>query len=270
MSSLRPIFMALLLLAPVHAMAEALVLLQGYLGNDDPWRRSGAAAALLAAGWSDGGHLVTTPHGIINRGPRGHGSRRFYTLALDTEAPLLVQARQLEPYVADIRRQHTGETLYLVGYSAGGVVGRLYMVQHPQTRVGALITIGSPHLGTASAEAGLLAGQSPLGLIAPLLGADGLNRSQGLYHDLAREQPGSLLFWLNRQPHPQSRYISVVHRGGGLLGIGDLIVPQWSQDMNNVPVLRGRVQTIAVAAGHELRASDGKLLVEILRRLHSS
>lgn len=264
---LRLLLIALLLSAPVYAMAEALVLLQGYLGNDDPWRRSGVASALLGAGWRDGGHLLTTRRGIIAQGAAGYGVRRFYTLAFDTEAPLLVQARQIEPPMAEILRQHQGESLYLVGHSAGGVLGRLYMVQHPQVLISALITLSSPHLGTASAEAGLFAGQSPLGLFAPLFGAEGLNRSQGLYQDLAREQPGTLLFWLNRQPHPLSRYISVVHSGGGLLGLGDLIVPPWSQDMNNVPALRGRAQTLTVPGGHELNASDGALLVELLRRL---
>lgn len=270
MTCLRPLLIVLFLSVPMHAVAEAMVLLQGYLGNDNPWRRSGVSSVLLGAGWSDGGHLIAIPRGIVHNGGTGYGSRRFYTLALDTEAPLLVQARQLGPYMAEILRQHAGETIYLVGHSAGGVLGRLYMVQHPQVRISALITISSPHLGTASAEAGLFAGQSPLGLFAPLLGADGLNRSQGLYHDLAREQPGTLLFWLNRQPHPQSRYFSVVHSGGGLLGLGDLIVPSWSQDMNNVPVLRGQAQTLAVPGGHELGPVDGAILIKILRRLHAS
>ena len=270
MARLCLFLMVLLLTLPVYAVAEAMVLLQGYLGNDDPWRRSGVASALLGAGWNDGGHLITTPRGVVHRSATGYSTRRFYTLALDTEAPLLEQARQLDPYMAEILQQHSGETLYLVGHSAGGVLGRLYMVQHPQIRIGALITFSSPHLGTASAEAGLFAGQSPLGLFAPLLGADGLNRSQGLYHDLAREQPGTLLFWLNRQPHPRSRYFSVVHNGGGLLGLGDLVVPQWSQDMNNVPVLHGRSQTLGVPGGHELSPADGGLLLKILRRLHAS
>jgi hypothetical protein len=144
------------------------------------------------------------------------------------------------------------------------------MVQHPEVRIAALLTIATPHLGTATAELGLMASQSPLGWVAPLLGAGSLSRSQGLYHDLSREQPGSLLFWLNRQPHPSSRYLCVIHTGGGLLGMGDLVVPEWSQDMNNVAALRGAVVSVAAAGEHLLTPADGELLLELLRRLQAS
>jgi hypothetical protein len=144
------------------------------------------------------------------------------------------------------------------------------MVQHPEVRIAALLTIATPHLGTGTAELGLMASQSPLGWVAPFMGADSLNRSQGLFYDLSREQPGSLLFWLNRQPHPSSRYLCVTHAGGGLLGMGDLVVPEWSQDMNNVAALRGAVVSVAAAGEHLLTPADGELLLELLRRLQAS
>ena len=259
----------LFLLLPGLAAAEAMVLLQGYLAYDDPWRSSGASVAMVQAGWQDGGQLIDGPDGIRRYGPEGRAAKSFYTLALAVEAPLLVQAQQLEHFMAYVRARHEGESIYLVGHSAGGVVARLYMVQHPKVRVSALITIASPHLGTGTAEAGRMMGQSPLSWVAPMMGADTLNRSQGLYHDLMREQPGNLIFWLNRQPHPETRYISVV-RKGGLFGMGDIIVPDWSQDMNNVVPLRGRVHTIPVNADHSLTSADGVLLMELLRRLQAS
>ncbi len=259
-----------LLLLPGLAAAEAMVLLQGYLAYDDPWRSSGASMAMVRGGWQDGGQLFDTPDGVQRNGPPGKAARSFYTLALAVEAPLLVQARQLERFMAYVRARHEGESIYLVGHSAGGVVARLYMVQHPKVRISALITIASPHLGTGTAEAGRMMGQSPLGWVAPLVGAETLNRSQGLYHDLMREQPGNLIFWLNRQPHPESRYISVVRKGGGLFGMGDMIVPEWSQNMNNVSTLRGAVVTIPVNADHSLTPADGQLLLDLLRRMHSS
>lgn len=268
---LRLISLLLLLCLPFcQAGAEAMVLVQGYLGNDDPWRRSGVGSVLEQAGWQDGGHLFVTPRGVAGARSVAPGSKRFYTVALPTDAPLLVQLRALAPLMQYIRSNHPGESLYLVGHSAGGVLARLYMVQHPETGVSALVTIASPHLGTASAEAGLLAGDSPLGWVAPLIGAEELNRSRGLYRDLAREQMGNLLFWLNRQPHPRARYVSVVHRGEVLFPFGDLFVPEWSQDMNNVIVLRGRALTIHTGGVHLLTASDGHLLVTILYRLQHS
>lgn len=271
MSTLRSFFFAVLMLLPLHGAAEAMVLVQGYLGDGDAWRRSGVTRALLEAGWVDGGLLVNGPQGIRRRGGSPlPAPRRFYTVAIDTEAPLLVQERQFAPYISEIRTRHPGESLYLVGHSAGGVLARLYLVQHPGVPISALVTIASPHLGTASAEAGLLAGQGPLGWMAPLFGAEDLNRSQGLYYDLAREQSGNLLYWLNRQPHPATRYISVVRREGGFFGLGDLVVPPWSQDMNNVAALRGRVVTLTVDGPHNLMPSDGLLLLDILHHLHTS
>ena len=102
------------------------------------------------------------------------------------------------------------------------------------------------------------------------MGADDINRSRGLFDDLSREYPGNLLYWLNRQPHPESRYISVVIHDDELFGLGDLLVPEWSQDMNHVPALQGRALTVNVSGGHELNPADGVLLVDLLGRLQRS
>ena len=264
------ILFALCLLLPGIVAAEAMVLVQGYLGEDDPWRRSGVTAVIQLAGWQDGGHLMDSPDGVRRNGPGNKSAKGFYTMALPTEAPLLVQARLLERYMSYVRVRHEGESIYLVGHSAGGVLARLYMVQHPQVRISALITIASPHLGTGTAEVGLMASQSPLGWVAPFIGAQSINRSQGLYHDLSREQPGSLLYWLNRQAHPQSRYVAVTHKDGGFFGMGDLVVPEWSQNMNNVASLRGAVVSVPVSGEHQLNPADGVLLMDIFRRLQAS
>jgi hypothetical protein len=145
------------------------------------------------------------------------------------------------------------------------------MVRHPQAGVDALVTFASPHLGTGSAEVGSMLGQSPLSWVAPFVGAHALNRSQGLYLDLARERPGTFLFWLNRQEHPQARYVAVVRHDDSLLGLGgDLLVADWSQNMNNVYALRGRVRTVRVSRGHGLDHTDGPLLVRVLEQLQRS
>jgi triacylglycerol lipase len=262
----RKIAVILLLLAlPAATPAETLVLLQGYLGDEDYWREAGITRLLDRNGWADAGTLHFTPYGIRADRPTPASNRRVYTLALPSEAPLMVQLRYMEQYLEVVRKLYPGESLFLSGHSAGGVLGRLYMVEHPDIPISALITFASPHLGTDSAEIGAEAGKSPLGWFAPLIGGSVLNRSQGLYHDLVREQPGSLLFWLNRQEHPASRYISVVRGDDGLLNFGDLVVPAWSQDMNHVAALRGRSRKIVTQGGHRLTKQDGELLLEILR-----
>lgn len=245
--------------------AEVLVLLQGYLGEDDPWRRSGVAGALISAGWQDGGHLHASPGGVISTVPPSGAPRHFYTVAVPTEAPLLVQLRHLKPLMGYVRSRHATETLRLAGHSAGGLLGRLYMVHYPDAAISALITIASPHLGTEVAEVGRVVGQSPLGWLAPLVGVESINRSQGLYHDLMREQSGNLLFWLNRQPHPVARYISVVRRDDGAFPFdNDMVVEAWSQDMNRVPVLQGRSELVLTTGDHSLNPGDGTLLVNLL------
>lgn len=256
------------LCAPNIVLAETLVLIQGYLGRAENWHDSGITRALEAAGWADGGQLFLTPRGVQASMGKGVAPKKFFTLDLPTQAPLLIQSRSLEQYLDYLRKLYPDNSLVLVGHSAGGVLGRLYMVQHPDSGVALLITIASPHRGTESAELGLLAGQSPLAWLGPMIGIDTLNRSQGVYHDLMREQPNNLLGWLNYQPHPPATYISIVHDGDkDMLGLGELIVPAWSQDMNLVPALRGRVQTIRRQGGHALNLDDGRALVQLLNRL---
>lgn len=262
----RWILIGLLLTGPLAASAESLILIQGYQAKGADWRSSGITEALTTAGWIDGGQItLSAPALSAPPGPR------FFTVELSTEAQLLRQLEQLAVHIGKVRAVRPGESLILVGHSAGGVLGRLYMVQHPHEPISALITFASPHLGTESAELGLALSQSPLGWASGLLGReyDVLGRSEGLFFDLVRERPGSLLFWLNRQPHPQARYVSVV-RDENLSWVGDLVVPVWSQDMNQVQQLRGRAVSIPTDGNHGLERKDGELLLYILRRLRSS
>ena len=92
-------------------------------------------------------------------------------------------------------------------------------------------------------------------------GLDTINRSKGLYWDLGREYPTTLLFWLNRQPHPKAFYVSIVRMGG------DEWVPPYSQDMNDVPALHGKAQTVTTGGTHSLHLADGPLLASLLERL---
>jgi len=257
---------ALLVMLATVSRAETVVLIPGYLGDGDGWRDSGVTGVLQRHGWGDAGHLEVREGWVRIRDGGLYRGRRFYTLTLDSEAPLLYQEQQLSAILELLKRRHPGESMILVGHSAGGVLGRLYMVRHPDASVRALVSVASPHLGTDSAELGMMAGQSPLGWITGLLGAETLNRSQGLYFDLAREYPGNLLFWLNRQPHPEASYVSVV-RSSNLPLLGDMLVPSESQDMNRVQALYGRAARLESAGSHGLGEDDGELLVRILSRL---
>ncbi|PLX40520.1 MAG: hypothetical protein C0605_06355 [Hyphomicrobiales bacterium] len=246
------------------ASADVAVLVQGYLGDAGSWRQTGVTAELQASGWRDGGHYVEGPRGVLRYGGPIPEGNRFVTLDLPTEAPVPVQAGILAAIIQAVTGPGSKESVHLIGHSAGGVVARFYMVRasaaHRMAPVASLITIASPHLGTSAAESGLAAGQSPLGVLAPLFGGGTINRSQGLYSDLVPERPGSLLGWLNRQPHPKAEYISIIRDGDG-----SGIVPPWSQDMTRVPALAGKARSMISANGHGLRLGDGLIIARVLK-----
>ncbi|MBF0218139.1 MAG: alpha/beta hydrolase [Gammaproteobacteria bacterium] len=261
----KKIGLLLLLLLPQLVAARAVVLIQGFHGYGHEWRDSGVAHVLLANGWADGGHLFDTPLSPFQIGVTGREDQllgdNFYTLSLPSEAPLLVQLTPLVQTVARIAKRHEGEPLVLVGHSVGGLLARLLVIYHPEIKVAAVVTIATPHLGAALAEVGEFVGDTPLGMMAPMFGADSVNRANRLLGEIGREEPGMLLFWLNRQPHPALRYISLIH-------MSDSVVARYSQDMNQVPALAGRAETLTTYGGHSLNISDGHLLAGILATIN--
>jgi len=247
------------------AAADTLVLVQGYLGSAHSFRATGVAATLAQRGWQDAGHLVIGPDGRFRSPPVPVSANRFYTVELPTEAPVPLQARLLGDSIATLAARHKGEPLHVAGHSAGGVVARFALVADRRLPIKTLITIASPHMGTETAEVGSAIGNSPLSWITPFFGAGTINRSQALYQDLWRERPGTALGWLNRQQHPSIRYVSII-RSRDLRAplAGDSIVEGWSQDMNAVPALRGRSETIVTPGDHDLQPADGTLIASIL------
>jgi pimeloyl-ACP methyl ester carboxylesterase len=238
---------------------QTLVLIHGYLSDGSSWRPTGIVPTLQTAGWMDAGHLF--PNGPLpGEVPPSPTERYLYTVTLPSEAPLVVQAQWLEFYLRTLQAKHPNNSLVLVGHSAGGVVARLVMVVS-KIPIAGLITIASPHLGTDKAEWGSRLSNSPLSWMAPFLGLNTINRSRRLYEDLGRESPATLLFWLNRQPHPEAVYVSIVRLGG------DDWVPPYSQDMNDVAALSGLARTVTTAGTHSLHPSDGPLLASLLNTL---
>ncbi len=235
--SLRIItFLFISFLSASSYAGKTVVLIHGYLGDGSSWHANGIVAALQ------------------------HNHYDTYTVNLPSEAPLVVQAQYLDVYLRDIKAKHPQNSLVLVGHSAGGVVARLVMVKSGIPIQG-LITISSPNLGTDKAELGYNISNSPLAWIAPFLGLSTINRSRDLYRDLMREHPSSLIFWLNRQPHPKAFYASIVRIAG------DKWVAPYSQDLNDVPALRGLATTITSVGTHSLQPADGAVLVDLLRKM---
>lgn len=243
---------------------QTLVLIHGYLADGSEWRSSGVVTALQRAGWQDMGHLVPQGYLAAPQSATQSSARILYSVTLTSEAPLQVQAQQLANYLQLLQQRHPQNSLILVGHSAGGVVARLVVLNPQPQKVQGLISIASPHLGTDKAELGVMATQSPLSWFAPFFGMEALNRSSQLYLDLVRETPSSLLFWLNRQPHPNIFYASIVRVNEQ--NEANSIVPAYSQDMNNVPALRGKSVSVPSVGLHSLQFSDGILLAKLLQQ----
>lgn len=242
--------------------AKTVVFIQGYQSNGSEWRSEGIVSLMVAAGWKDGGHIVTGRNGIELRPPFVGVAKQgtVYTIALPTEAPLMIQLQYLQRYLSNVMSKHQNEPLYLVGHSAGGVLARLFMVKNAVNNqsIAGLITIASPHLGSEASEMGLAISQSPIGMMLPFMGADSINRSQELFYDLSPESNGNLLFWLNRQPHPPSKYVSVIRREG------DFFVTPYSQNMNRVYALQGKAKVFYSPGGHGLESTDAPIVLKIL------
>ena len=264
-----------LLLSARQASAEVALLIHGYLSNSATWELSGVNAALRQAGWQYAGNFSFSPRGLLElpAARQEKSNKQFYTIDLPSLAPAPLQASWLKAAVDAIARKHPDETITLVGHSAGGVVARLMLVQYGQGKVDRLITIAASHLGTDKAVKALDAvdDDGMFGFIKEWIVkreiGNGLYRtlkwSRGILFNLVPPAPGTLLWWLNLQPHPDIEYISIV-RSAGYVIAGDLVVPPFSQDMNQVPALRGRSKVYITYQGHELTPADGALLASIL------
>lgn len=267
----RLLILGCLLVAPVRA--DIVVLVHGYLGDARSWDASGITAVMERHDWQRAGVYIAGPAGVHLVPAQGNrAKRKYYTVDLPSEAPVVVQAFQLRQILDTISMTHRGESVVLVGHSAGGVIARVALVRsHNNDDIRALITIASPHLGTARAEQALDATDIPfpLSAVTDFFGGETYHtamRSRNLFADLVRPRPGSLLFWLNNEPHPQIDYFSIV-RGQAAALSGDYIVPGHSQDMNNVSALRGKSSLIPVNADHGLHPVDGSAIVGLLADL---
>ncbi|MBF0455205.1 MAG: hypothetical protein HQL72_10375 [Magnetococcales bacterium] len=259
------------------ARADILVLVHGYLGDPGSWEESGMVSVLESNGWYRAGIVSTDPGGGVHLLPAPAGQKqanKVYITALPSIAPLQFQANHLQLILAFLKQRHPEESFILAGHSVGGVVARLALVQGAVPNPKALITIASPHLGTPRAGQALDFTDAPwpIEVVKDIFGGppySTLKSSRSLYQDISGPWPGTLLYWLNNTPHPDIQYISIL-RGHSFMIWGDSVVPTGSQDMNNIPKLRGKSVVYTTGTGHSLVAADGFLLSEILKSFQAN
>jgi pimeloyl-ACP methyl ester carboxylesterase len=270
MKKLLTLLFSLLLLGSAAVKADIVVLVHGYLGSPNSWQNSRINHQLQAGGWQKAGIVFQTRSGaMLTKPPSPATDHEVYSVRLPSKAPAMLQAEMLHGMISDLEKRHPDEAITLIGHSAGGVVARLKLVRFGAGQVDKLITIAAPHLGTHMAIRALeeTHESGPVGILKSFFGGDTyhtVKSSTGLLLDLVPARPGNLIYWLNSQPHPDIDYISIV-RGQDVNLNGDRIIPGFSQDMNNVPVLRGKSQRYYLPTGHLLNKQDGKLLVRLLK-----
>lgn len=257
-----------LLLFPVSLWAKTAVLIHGFQGGGILWRTEGVTPVLQQNGWVDGGNFIPSPQGPYNpANPSGRPERIFYTLELPSRAPVMVQARLLDAYLQRIYALRQ-EPLTLVGHSAGGLVARGWLVSSNSVPVNTLVTIATPNVGTPAADMACLANDTPMAMFAGMfMGlAKWTDDAEDLYEDMRTEKPGRFLYWLNHQPHPAIRYVSIVRKQQMRPDKYDFVVPDSSQNMNNVFALRGQSEYWEVEGSHFLGIPDGYALAMALSK----
>lgn len=254
----------LLSFGALPARADVVVLVHGYLGKAAVWESKGISTLLARQGWAYGGRMSPGDRPPVPvRGERGS----VYAVNLPSTAPLMLQSDLLWAMLNKVFEVHPDDAVTLVGHSAGGVVARLALVRFGPGAVDTLITLASPHLGTPRALLGLdvIQDSGPFEILKEWVGGSTYRSVKGsapTLMDLSPPRPGSLLYWLNSQTHPDIRYVSILRlpdRDGG-----DDLVPVPSQDMNQVPALRGKSEVMPTAGEHDLRRDDGVMIARLL------
>lgn len=268
---MRPFFFLiafLFALATPPAQADVAILIHGYLGDASGWETSGINAELAAHGWQRAGIIVPGYRGPVLPAGVATTPNKVYAIELPSTAPLAVQSDLLIQALRAVEARHAGEPVTLIGHSAGGVVARMAVVRGGAGQVKRLVTIAAPNLGTERALQALDVTHAggPLNIVKDIFGGRTyrtVKESWPILLDLAPAQPGSTLHWLNLQVHPDIEYFSIVR--GESFGLGDMLVPGFSQDLNNVPRLRGKARTYVVGTEHALTLQDGQVLSSLMR-----
>ncbi len=262
------LLISVLLFSTSGAFAKTVVLVHGFMTDGMYWRNSGFTVPLPRAGYTDGGSYTFSPWGMMIPRPIGKPANVFYTVNLPSETNLQTQEAIIAQYLNHIYTQRQ-EPITLLGHSAGGLVSRLYLLDPYRVPINGLITIATPHLGTPAANIAYLAGNSPIGMMASMVGGDTLQDARGLFSDLKEEKPGNFLYWLNHQRHPDIFYASVIRKNATISRPNkfDYVVPPMSQDMNNVWALKGKSAVALSDDSHSINGKDGLIALDILQRI---
>jgi len=211
--------------------AAPILLIHGLGGSAETWSESGYVEYLEQLGLRYGGVVRATGDG----GARIEGGRVapedgevFVFEVSDSWASLDVWQEEIRAAVEEVTARTGLPKVVMVGYSAGGVAAREYVVEHPEDhRVVRLVTASSPNAGSELAVAAELqrtASRLPVADVGTAIldrweAEHGLRVDSPLLRELLPPESGNYLDRLNRSPHPKDvEYACVIATGTEVAG----------------------------------------------------
>lgn len=201
-----------------------ILLLHGLGGQGKGWVDSGLDGYLEQKGLRYGGTVKLSKSGGagIEGGSVEPELADFFHLEMSDPFEALDDwVKELGKDIGEVRARTGAPRVVLVGFSAGGLAGRKYVVEHPEDHgVARFVTLASPHRGSEWAYAVLVhdklieakANGGLRGFVAgPLLSAlgaleekVGIPLDRELLRDLLPEKHNEALAALNRRAHPSN------------------------------------------------------------------
>lgn len=131
-----------------------IILLHGLGQKAEVWHGTATEYFRRDLGLTYGGELTADKQGGVRRVIAGSGQADFFTVAFTNSVDSINAWRdELEACISEVRRSTGADRVILVGYSMGGLAARAYLVKRfTDHHVKRLITIGTPHLGSAMAK----------------------------------------------------------------------------------------------------------------------
>jgi triacylglycerol lipase len=171
----RRLLLGLIALLTVAAAVLATVLLSRPATTADPVPQTRPGPVLLVPGYGGGTGSLQPLADLLVAGGR---DATVVDLPGDGTGDLEESADALGDAVDEALARTGEETVDIVGYSAGGVVARLWVADGNASLTRRVVTLGAPHHGTSLADlaGGVAPGQCPVGCRQLATGSDLLAR----------------------------------------------------------------------------------------------
>lgn len=155
----RRLVLAVVIVVLTVALITGAIGLVRWRSTPEPVAQDGLGEVILVAGY--GGNTEVLQPLVETLEGQGREVEIFPPVGNNT-GDLREQASQLDTFVEEVRRDTSDPSVDVIGYSAGGVVARLWVAENGGEVVARrVVTIGSPHHGTGVSSLATEAGGCP-------------------------------------------------------------------------------------------------------------